>query len=218
MVFNLIDFLIKGGPFMIPLGLCSVVSLTFILERSLALRRTNIVPPDLFRVLFQYKIGQPVDEVERAVARDHSTLASLVRVCLEHLPWSKSENVEALQTRARTEVTRMERGLIVLEITTGIAPLLGLLGTVSGLVTVFGNIGETGVAEQGAAIARGIAEALNTTVVGLVVAIPSLIAHSYFSKKIESMTVEMESICMDLLTKFYLAPGDGSQPATGPNE
>jgi biopolymer transport protein ExbB len=93
-----------------------------------------------------------------------------------------------------------------LEIATGVAPLLGLLGTVSGLIGIFQSIGTESIATQGILIARGIAEALNTTVAGLVIAIPSLIAHSYYTKKIEAMSAEMESAMMDLLTRLYLRP------------
>ena len=202
---GIVNFFGSGGFFMLPLSLCSIVSIAFIVERGLALRRSQVIPPALCQTMSKLKIGADTTEIQQMAAPGTSTLARLARICLEHLPWSKAENVEAVQTQARTEISKMERGLIVLEITTGIAPLLGLLGTVSGLITVFANIGEVGLSDQqGMVIAKGIAEALNTTVAGLVIAIPSLIAHSYYSKKIESMSVEMESLCMDFLTKCYL--------------
>lgn len=205
---GLIGFLQSGGLFMIPIGLCSVVSLAFILERAFALRRSRIIPAALRDLALFHPAGEPTGQLTRAVECSSSTLARLLRVCLEHLPWPKNENVEALQTRARIELAGLERGLVVLEIITGIAPLLGLLGTVSGLITIFSNIGATGLGTQGIVIAQGIAEALNTTVAGLVVAIPSLIAFTYFTKKVESMMVEMEATCMDLLTKLYTEPDE----------
>lgn len=188
---------------MIPLGITSLISVAFILERGVALRRPNVIPADLYRAIFRLRIGESTSEIERLAAPGQNTLARLVRICLEHLPWSKSENVEAVQTQARSEIARLERGLIVLEIITGVAPLLGLLGTVHGLINVFDQVGQVGLG-GGAEIAAGISIALHTTVMGLVIAIPSLIAHSYFSNKINSMSVEMESICADLLTKLYL--------------
>ena len=97
----------------------------------------------------------------------------------------------------------LERGLIVLEIITGIAPLLGLIGAVSGLVHVFSHLGlGTGAADT-KAIALGIAEALNATVFGLSIAVPTLIAFSYFSKKVEVMSVEMETLVVELISKCY---------------
>jgi biopolymer transport protein ExbB len=96
----------------------------------------------------------------------------------------------------------MESGLSVLEVTTGVAPLLGLLGTLSGLVSVFANLGDSGTGDP-IAVARGISEALNTTIVGLAVAAPSLVAHNYFQRKIETMAVGMEGLVADLLAKVY---------------
>ncbi len=93
----------------------------------------------------------------------------------------------------------MESGLTVLEIATGIAPLLGLLGTLSGLVGIFAAIGADPVA-----VARGISEALNCTIIGLGVAVPTLITYHYFQRRIEVMSVEMETIVADLVTKCYL--------------
>jgi biopolymer transport protein ExbB len=95
-------------------------------------------------------------------------------------------------------VARLESGLVVLEITTGVAPLLGLLGTLSGLVGIFASIGTDPVA-----VARGIAEALNTTIVGLAVAVPSLVTFNYFQRRIEVMAVEMESLVADMIIKCY---------------
>ena len=97
----------------------------------------------------------------------------------------------------------LERGLIVLEIITGIAPLLGLIGAVSGLVHVFSHLGLSAGSADTKAIALGIAEALNATVFGLSIAVPALIAFSYFSRKIEVMSVEMETLVVELITKCY---------------
>ena len=193
---------------MIPLLICSLVSITFILERGFALRRKLILQQDLKRAIDQLTLKGSLEPIERLAAPQRSVLARLVIKCLDHLAWSKAENVESLQTAARNEVVQMERGLVVLEITVGLAPLLGLLGTISGLISIFEGIGSAGLATEGVVIARGIAEALNTTVGGLIVAIPALIAHSYYSKKIETLAAELESMCMDLLAKLYLSQAE----------
>lgn len=211
MIHAIIDFFMKGGVFMIPLALCSLVSVAFILERGFALRRPNVLQPNLQTAIDALEIGGSMAVIEKLAAPGATTLARLVRTALEHLPWSKAENTEALQTRARAELVQLERGLVVLEIVTGIGPLLGLLGTVSGLVVIFSSVGASNLSTEGLVLARGISEALNTTVAGLVIAIPSLIAHSYYSKKVEGLTVEMESICMDLLAKLYLQPLEETQ-------
>jgi biopolymer transport protein ExbB len=137
------------------------------------------------------------------VQEDPSPLARIAKVALQHLRWPRSENVEAVQTRARHEMVRLEKGLIVLEVITGIAPLLGLIGAVSGLVHVFSHLGLSSGAADTRQIALGIAEALNATVFGLSIAVPTLIAFSYFSKRVEVMSVEMETLVVDLINKCY---------------
>lgn len=96
---------------------------------------------------------------------------------------------------AREEVVKMHSGIGVLDVVITVAPLLGLLGTASGLVTIFEGLGET---TDYLAIARGIAEALTTTIFGLAIAVPCVVAHSYFMRRIERLTARMESI----LTSF----------------
>ena len=90
--------------------------------------------------------------------------------------------------------------MIILEIATGVAPLLGLLGTLSGLVGIFTGLGNSG---DPVMVARGISEALNVTIVGLAVAVPSLTAHNYFQRRIEVMSIEMESLVAELIAKCY---------------
>ncbi len=108
-----------------------------------------------------------------------------------------------MQTRARREIVRLESGLFILEVIVGIAPLLGLLGAVAGVISVFAAFGSDASAQDPHGIAKGISEALSTTIVGLAIAIPSLIAYSYFTKKIETMAAEMESLIAELLSKCY---------------
>jgi biopolymer transport protein ExbB len=110
--------------------------------------------------------------------------------------------VDAIQTHARHEILQLERGLVVLEIIVGIAPLLGLVGAISGLITLFSGLGESAIIDN-ARIAKGISEVLNTTLAGLLIAIPSLIAWSYYNKKIETLAVEMETLCDKFLRRQY---------------
>ena len=135
-------------------------------------------------------------------------------MALEHLRWPKAENVEAIQTAARRETLRLESGLGGLELIVGIAPLLGLLGAVSGLVHLFSNFGTAAAGQvDNARIAAGIAEALNTTIVGLTIAIPTLCFVTYFNKRVEALSVEMEELLAELLTKCYLRGKPASSPA-----
>jgi len=203
---SVIHFFLQGGVFMIPLVLCSIVSVAVMLVRGFALRRKVVMPPLVESEIEEMEPTGGSDQIVkllRLVRHDPSPLARIVQVGLQHLQWPKSENIEAVQTRARHEIVRLESGLVVLEIIVGIAPLLGLLGAVSGLVSVFATLGESVSGTDPRVIAKGVSEALSTTIVGLAIAIPSLIAYSYFSKKVETMAAEMESITADLLAKCY---------------
>jgi biopolymer transport protein ExbB len=203
MLDSFLSFFIQGGIFMAPLVLCSVLAVTIMLERGVALRRQLIIKPNLARAIIDLRYGEDTTLIEQLSSGEETTLSRLVSSCLQHMPWPKAENMEALQTRARAEVVAMERGLVILEICVGIGPLLGLLGTINGLITIFAQAKEQGLATQGVFIASGISEALHCTVAGLVVAIPSLIAFSIFSRRVENFAVELESLCSDLLIKLY---------------
>ena len=193
---NALSFFINGGFFMGILLVVSIVAGTVIVLRGAALREKSVIPPPLASEIESLQAGDDLDKLERLIARYPSSLGRVLSTLIRHLTWSRAEAVEAVQTKARHEVARLESGLIFLEITTGIAPLLGLLGTLSGLVSIF-----TAIGNDPNAVARGIAEALNTTIVGLAVAVPSLITYNYFQRRIEVMAVEMESLVAELVVK-----------------
>jgi biopolymer transport protein ExbB len=200
---EVIGFFQRGGLFMYPLLACSIVAVTTIILRSIALREKNVMPLVIESEIERLMPGGSADRLARIVEYDNSSLARIVRVALQHLRSPRSENVEAVQTRARHEMVILEKGLIVLEVIVGIAPLLGLIGAVSGLVHVFSHLGLSSGASDTRQIALGIAEALNATVFGLSIAVPTLVAFSYFSKKVEVMSVEMETLVVELIAKCY---------------
>jgi len=195
-----IDFFVNGGVFMIVLLLLSIVALTVIILRGLALRQAAVIPPGIVAELHRLEPGDDLNNLQRLLSRSPSPVGRILEMLINQLSWPRSEATEAVQTQARHEVAKLESGLVILEITTGVAPILGLLGTLSGLVGIFANLGDTG---DPVAVAMGISEALNTTIAGLGVAAPSLIAHNYFQRKIEVMSVEMESLIGDMIAKCY---------------
>ena len=140
--------------------------------------------------------------LRRVCEQHNSPMSRLLLLTAEHLDWPKTEAVDAVQTRARQEIARLERGLVVLEIIVGIAPLLGLVGTILGMMTAFGNVGKSGQIDP-AELAKGISLILRATLFGLLIAIPSLIFWSYYSKKVESIAIEMESMCDEFLRRQY---------------
>ena len=188
--------------FIIALILISVIAVTFIIERGLALRWEKVIPPSVGHAVENYRSSRDLPQMQAICRQNPSALSRLLLFTAEHLDWPKNENVDVLETRARHEVNRLERGLVVLEIIVGIAPLLGLVGTIYGLILLFGSMNQTAAAES-AKFAQGISLALRATLMGLLVAIPALVAWSYFSKKVETMAVEMESLCDEFLRKHY---------------
>lgn len=190
------------------LGLTSVVGLAFIVERAIALQWRRVVPAEIETAAQSCQNREDVPLLRRVCEQKPSPVGRLLVEAADHLSWPKAENEAALQTRARHEIVRLERGLVVLEIIVGIAPLLGLVGTIAGMMTLFGNIGQTGLTEAGK-LATGIALILKATLWGLLIAIPSLISWSYFSKKVEIMAVEMETLCDQFIRRQYRDEVDG---------
>lgn len=187
-----------------PLLACSIVSVTIMILRGLALRRKIVLPAAIESEIERMTPGESPERLSRLVYHDPSSMARITRVALQHVRGPRSENVEVVQTRARHEMVRLERGLIILEVIVGIAPLLGLIGAVSGLVHVFSHLGlSSGGGSDTRQIALGIAEALNATVFGLSIAVPTLVGFTYFSRKVEVMSVEMETLVVELINKCY---------------
>lgn len=182
--------------------LTSLVGLTFIIERGFALRWNRVLPPQVVAAVNACQNADDVPALSRIAQGAPSSLSRLILLSAEHLDWPKAENIEALQTFARQEVVKLERGLVVLEIVVGIAPLLGLVGTIFGMMGLFGSLGKSGMPDSGE-LANGIAVILNSTLLGLLIAIPSLIAWNYYNKKVETMAVEMESLCAEFLRRQY---------------
>jgi biopolymer transport protein ExbB len=209
----MIEFLKAGGPFMLLLLLTSIVGLAFIIERGLALRSSKVVPDAVESAVESCRSRNDLGMLRRVCEQHPSALSRLLLLASSHLDWPLGETTDAVETRARHEVTRLERGLVVLEIVVGISPLLGLVGTIHGLITLFGDLGHAGMGNN-AAMAKGIAIALNTTLAGLLIAIPSLVAWSYYTKRVELLAVEMETLCDEFLRRIYRAPAkDKSTPS-----
>lgn len=184
------------------LGLTSVITVGFIIERGLALRWSNVIPPQLEIAVDECSTPADAENLRRACERAPSPLGRLLLTAADHLQWPKADAEDAVQTRARHEIVRLERGLVVLEIVIGIAPLLGLVGTIFGMMTLFSGLAQTGLNDN-AALAKGIAVILQSTMMGLLIAIPSLVAWSYFTKKVERLAVELETLCSEFLRRQY---------------
>lgn len=193
------NFLTKGGPFMIPLAITSVVGGMAILYKFLSLSRSRVVPDALAVKVANFEnhvANNTTALVMQEFQKGESTLARLCAVAVKHQGKPQSEITQAVEASAREETVHLHAGIGVLDVVITVAPLLGLLGTASGLVVIFQGLGET---TDHLAIARGIAEALNTTIAGLAIAVPCVIAHSYFTRRLETLTARLEGLLAELV-------------------
>lgn len=191
---------------MIPLLICSVLSLAVIVERAINLRRSNILKPEIIQTIAAIRC---LDDIPFAISKCEvipGPFSSLLKRILTNNHLSREEKFIDIQAAGRQETKELEKRLLVLEVITAVAPLLGLLGTVIGLESIFGIISELGLG-QAKAFSGGLAQAIRTTVFGLFIAIPSLVAYSYFDKKVDTFVLEMEEYSMQILNKLYPAQG-----------
>jgi biopolymer transport protein ExbB len=204
---NILEFLAKGGIIMYPLFLCSVAGLAITIEKSLSLRRRNVIVPEVASVLENIKGANDFGLAASICEKHDGPFANIIRVGLQNRDLPGAQLKEALLDQGRQEVHRLERGLGMLETIAGIAPLLGLLGTVLGILKVFKVIAVMGVG-QAAALAGGISEALITTIAGLFIGIPALVAYNYFTHKADALVLEIEKYSNHLLAKIRVMNGN----------
>jgi biopolymer transport protein ExbB len=184
------------------LGLTSVIGVGVAGWRGWALRWSQVLPPEIADAVVECRTGEDVKKLRHICEQYPSPLARLLLLSANHLDWPKADNTDSLETAARHEVVKLERGLVVLEIIIGIAPLLGLVGTIIGMMTVFNDIGDAGL-NNAAKLAQGISVILKATLIGLLIAIPALVAWGYFSKKVEVLAVELETLCDEFVRRQY---------------
>lgn len=197
------EFVEQGGVVMGLLLACSVFALAVTLERAFALRRSVVLPKRLLDALD----GLDSKAAVKALADDgallkSSALGRVVHVILENRRAPREQNENAMAVAGREAASSLERGLAWIEIVAVTAPLLGLLGTVLGMVEVFGSFpGNTGVLPQ------GIRKALYTTVAGLSLGIPMLAISIGCSRRVERLAMAMEHVATRLLNRIYEEPG-----------
>ncbi|MEI6614304.1 MAG: MotA/TolQ/ExbB proton channel family protein [Chrysiogenales bacterium] len=198
---NVWDFLVKGGITMIPLFLCSITGLAIVIEKFISLRRRKVIVPEVVSVLENIKGTNDFPLAVSICEKHNGPFANIIRMALENHSLPREEIKEILFDQGRQEVHQLEKGLGVLETVAGIGPLLGLLGTVLGILKVFKVISVMGVG-QATSLAGGISEALITTIAGLFIGIPALVAYNYFGSKAEGLVLEIEKYSNRLLNKI----------------
>jgi len=181
----------SGGILMWPLILCSVLALAITAERFWTLRRNQIAPADLLSRVWGWMKNDQLNSSRLKELRESSPLGRVLTAGLVNARHGRDLMKESIQEAASVEVHYMERYLNALGTIAGVSPLIGLLGTVFGMIEVFNQIVLQGTGNAGA-FAGGISEALVTTAAGLMVAIPALVAHRILTRRVDEIVVFME--------------------------
>lgn len=198
----MLEFLGKGGLFMVPILLCSITALAIFVERLFSLRRPRVVPADLVR---RTEALVADNDLHAAMALLRQSRAAIARVLVAGLRVAGQRRdvmKDHLEEAGRQEAAGLERFVDTLGTIAGVSTLLGLLGTISGMIEIFSVISTQSAVNPGT-LAGGISEALVTTLAGLSVAIPTIVMHRYLLNKANALVLEMERLCtrfMDLLS------------------
>lgn len=193
--------LVMGGWVMIPIAACSLLGLAIVIERCLALRRHAILDPRVLTLVETYDASTSPEQAIRVCRSAHGPFARIIEEVIKVRDLHPVQLIETMNATGRTQVGTLERGLTALEIVGNVSPLLGLLGTVLGLVTIFNAITAEGIGNA-QVLSEGIAKALITTVAGLCVAIPAVACHSWLSRRVDDFATEMQERATGLIAKI----------------
>jgi biopolymer transport protein ExbB len=193
-----VDILISGGPVMVPLGLLSLVAVAIIIERLWVLRRGNFLQSSTVQTLSGLLASDKFQGAIDFCRRHPGPFTDLVTALVENRHAPYEELKEILEDTGRLQLTGLQRGLPALATIVAGAPLLGLLGTVIGMIKIFSVVATagSGITEQ---LSSGISQALITTATGLVIAIPALFVHSYLEARALSILSDIEAQILDYL-------------------
>ncbi len=201
-----------GGPVMWPIILCSIGAAAIILERLWTLQDKRVLPRELTAKVWQLIEHNQVNDKVITALEQNSPLGRVLAAGLANRHRPHAVIMERLEDTGRHVIYELERFLNTLGTIAGIAPLLGLLGTVTGIIKAFNAINQGGIGDP-RALSGGIAEALITTAAGLIVAIPSLFAYRYLRGKVDRIVVEMEKDAIKLADAVEVATKRQQQQA-----
>jgi biopolymer transport protein ExbB len=206
------EYIDRGGPIMWPILAFSIVALIFIIERFVALRRAKINLNEFLAKLRKALIvNKSIRDAVKVCEQYRGPVASIVKAGLLKYGAPKEDVEKTIENAALYEMGRLERGLVVLATTATVAPLLGFLGTVTGMINSFDALAKAGLSNPGL-VAAGISQALITTAAGLAVAIPAQLFYNYFMSRINKFVRDIETSTNMLLETFAELERSGIKP------
>lgn len=207
---NLLEIFLKGGFLMWPILLCSIIGLAVIIDRYVVLRKARInVPAFMVRIRGMIKKKDISGAISHCM-EEKSPVANIVRKGLKKYKLGHARVKEAIENAGRQEVSKMEKGLTVLASIAGVAPLLGFLGTVTGMIQAFMRIEDLAGAASPSDLAGGIWIALTTTAFGLIVGIPALAFYNYFVSSVKKLVGDMETVANDVIDTIQDSSGSAA--------
>jgi biopolymer transport protein ExbB len=207
----------KGGPVMWPLLAFSILGLAFIIERFFALRKARInVNEFLAKIRKALMVNRSIRDAVKICEQYQGPVASIMKAGLLKYGQPREDLAKTIENAALYEMGRLERGLAVLATTANVAPLLGFLGTVTGMIRSFDQLAKVGLSNP-AAVASGISEALITTAAGLIIAIPVQLAYNYFLTRINKFVRDIETATNMLIETFSEMDRSGISPERAPD-
>lgn len=209
----MIEWVLRGGPVMIPLLLLSFLGLVIVVERFLVLREKNFLDPAQLSVLAELLAARQFARAREYCASHSGPLSLLVATLLDNRSAPYDELKELLEDTGRHQLRSLERGLGALATVVAAAPLLGLLGTVLGMIQVFESVSLAG-AVRGEQLSAGIAQALITTAAGLIIAIPMLFLHAYLEGRAQALVQAIEARTLEFL-HLVRRPDPSDSPGEG---
>lgn len=216
-VMSLWEMAVKGGPMMIPIGICSIIALAVLAERALRLTRRSVIPPAFLPGLESRLEAHGADRREAIgyCVSEGSIVAQVFEAGVRSLEEPTDTVERRIQEAGERAAMRLRVRLRTLAVIASVTPLMGLLGTIFGMIQAFQTVATSGDALGNTELlAGGIYEAMITTAAGLLVAIPALLAHHWIAAKIESRVVEIDRMTVDFVHK-HAAPHRGA-PVTLP--
>ena len=196
---NLFDIFLKGGVIMWAILFSSVIGLSVVIDRFITLRRAKINVPAFIVRLRGFIKNKDMNGALSFCMQEKSPMANMVRKGLKKFNFGHERVKEAIENAGRQEVSKLEKGLSILATVAGVAPLLGFLGTVTGMIQAFMTIEELAGAANPSDLAGGIWEALTTTAFGLIVGIPALAFYNYFVNAVKKFVGDMETVANDVV-------------------
>lgn len=196
---SLWDLALKGGPIMIPIAICSIIAVYIIFERYFAIRKSSKDDPNFMNNIRDFISNGNIDAARSLCRNTESPIARMIEKGVSRIGKPLSDIEKAVENIGNIEVVKMEKGLSLLATVAGAAPMLGFLGTVTGMIKAFYNMSKAGKTIDISLLSGGMYEAMVTTVAGLIVGIFALVAYNLLAAMVETVVFKMETTSIEFM-------------------